>query len=77
MILGERKMAMELPHHPGDHFETKTCPRLIDSEPLRKARAVVGDFDVKMSVELPGRDFNVAVTFRIGIFDCVGDQFVD
>ena len=38
-------MALKLPHHAGDHLESKAGPGLIDVEPFRKAGAVVGDFD--------------------------------
>jgi hypothetical protein len=38
---------------------------------------MVADFDVQMSVDFPGRDFDVTASFRIGVLDRIGDQFVD
>jgi hypothetical protein len=58
-------------------LKPRLAPGLIDVEPFRKAGAVVGDFGVKVAVDFPGGDFDFAATFRIGVFDRVGDQFVD
>jgi hypothetical protein len=70
-------MAPQLPYQAGYHLEAKAGARLIDVESFREAAAMVGDFDVQMSVDFPGRDLDVAATFRIGVFDRVGNQLID
>lgn len=53
-IFRKREMTLKLPYHAGDHLEAQAGPGLIDIEPLRKAGAVVVDFDVKVAVDFPG-----------------------
>ena len=76
-IFRKREMTLKLPYHAGDHLEAQAGPRLIDVKSVRQAGAIVGDFDLEMSVDFPGGDFDFAATFRISVFDRVGDQFVD
>lgn len=70
-------MALKLPHHAGDDLEAQTRARLIDIEPFGQTGAMVGGFDVKMPIDFPGCDVDLATTFWISILDRVGNQLVD
>lgn len=70
-------MAVKLPYHAHYHLEAQAGLRLIDIEAVGKADALVGNFDVKMSVDFSGVDPDDATTFRVGVFDRVCDKLVD
>ena len=70
-------MALKLPYHACYHLEAEADLRLIDIEPVRKADALIRNFDVKVSVNFPGVDLNGAATFGICVFERVCDEFVD
>jgi hypothetical protein len=53
-IVRNRQMALKLPHHPSDYLEAQARTRLLDVKPFGEAGALVGDFDVKVSVDFPG-----------------------
>ena len=76
-IVRNLQVAVELPHHPGDHLEPQAGTRLLDVKAFGQAGAMVGYFDVKVSVDFPCRDLDLAATIRIGILDGVGDQLID
>ena len=53
-IVRNRQMALKLPHHSGNDLESQAGARLFDVEPFREAGAMIGDFDVKVSVDFMG-----------------------
>ena len=68
---------MKLPHHACYHLETQAGLRLIDVEAVRKTDALVGNFDVKMSVDFSSVNLDNSTTFWVGIFDRVCNEFVN
>lgn len=69
--------AAELAHQPPDDPESQARARLIDVEAFWKADAVIGHFDVQASSHFTRRHVDSAVTAGIGMFDRIGDEFVD
>ena len=62
---------------PDYHLKSQASLGLIDVEAVRKADALIGNFDVKMSVDFPGVDLDNAATFGVCVFDRVCNEFVD
>ncbi len=52
-IFPDGQLPLKLPHHAGDDLEAQTGARLIDVEPFGEPRAMVGDFDVEVSIDFP------------------------
>ena len=76
IVGNDLQVALKLSHQAGDHLEAQAGAR-IDVEAVGKANALVGNFNVKMSLHFAGVDLDRASTFWLGTFDSVGHQFVN
>jgi|SRR5450631_2724416 hypothetical protein len=62
IVGNDLQVALKLSHQAGDHLEAQAGAR-IDVEAVGKANALVGNFNVKMSLHFAGVDLDRASTF--------------
>src|SRR5664279_757855 len=70
-------MPLELPGQAGNHLESETVAGLINFKSVGKTDALVRYFDAKLPINLMSRYLDGTGAAGIGIFDGIGNQFVD